>query len=125
MVIGFKDNLLKYKIYNCHEYTVIDFTEDIVKLYNPYGKYVMIPTNIVIENFDRLLISYKDNEIFGMPKLKTVVEFTDSWDEVNLDKKISYVDYDLIVEEDDTEVLVNILKTSADLFILFPLITIR
>ena len=110
MVIGFKNNLSQYNVYNCHEYTLIDYTEDIVKLYNPYGKYTMIPRNIVIENFDRLIILYKDNEIFGIPKLNTFVKFTDSWKEVNLDKGISYVDYDLIVEQDDTEVLVNILK---------------
>ena len=85
-----------------------------LKLYNPHGRYIVIPTNTFIENFDRLTISYIDNEIFRIPKLNTFVEFADTWNGSKKQARISYVDYDLIVEEDDTEVLVNIFKKYND-----------
>ena len=79
----------------------------------------MIPMNILIEIYHTLRISYTNNKIFKIPKQTTAIEFVDSWKEVtvdelftwsNTDKIKSYIDYDLIVEEDDTEVIVNILN---------------
>ena len=108
MVVGFKNELPEYHIQNYHAYTLIDCSEDAVKLYDPEGKYMTIPKNIFLENCYLFIISYIDNEIFRIPKLNTYVEFSDTWN--GSDKNISYVDYDLIVEEEDTEVLVNIIE---------------
>ena len=111
MVVSFKNNLSKYDILDRHQYTVVDYTENIVKLYNnPDGEIQMIPMNILIEIYHTLRISYTNNKIFKIPKQTTTIEFVDYWKDVatdewftwlNTDKTKSYVDYDLIVEEDD------------------------
>ena len=114
MVITFKTTVSEYNILDCHVYSLIDLTEDGVKLYNPHGKHLMIPTNIFVENFHRLHICYIDNEIFNFPKLKTSVEFTDSWKEITDDAQFSDVDYEFVVDEDDTEILINMFTNSYD-----------
>ena len=106
MVISFKNKVSKYNIRSHHSYSLIDHKDDIVKLYNPHGKTLMIPINILVENIARLNIFYVENAIFRIPTPKTAVDFSDSWN--GSDKRNTHVDYELIVEKDDTEVLVNI-----------------
>ena len=79
MVVDFKDNASNVNILDLHYYSLIDYKEDMLKLYDPHGTYIMIPTNTFIENFDRLTISYIDSKIFRIPKLNTFVEFADTW----------------------------------------------
>ena len=105
MVVDFKNKVSQYRISDGHAYTLIDYADDIVKIYNPYGKHIRIPTSVFVENIHRLLISYTGNEIFKMPNIKTSLEFADSWN--GSGRIFSHVDYDLTVEEDDTVVLIN------------------
>ena len=40
MVVEFKNTIPNYSISNTHAYTLIDYTEDMVKLYDPHGIYI-------------------------------------------------------------------------------------
>ena len=97
----------KYGFKSDHGYTLVDCTEDKVKLYNPHGKYLTVPMNILIENLvSERFVHGRHN----MPSVRTVKEFYDSWNEVDNGKQSSFVDYNLTVEEHDTVILFNVIR---------------
>ena len=105
MTVSFIATLPKYKILDQHVYTLIDKTKDAVKLYNPHGYFVMVPTNVLVENFKRFSVSYVENDSFKLHKS----EFLETWSLESYKSWHLNVSYDLFVAEDNTEVLVNIL----------------
>ena len=93
-----------------HAYAVIDDVgKKQVKLYDPHGEVLSIEKSAFLENLSAFDICYCDNKIFGMAETKTSVEITDSLPAFKSHEKVSFVDYDLVVEEDDTEILVNVI----------------
>ena len=56
-------------------------------------------------NLETITISYFENKLLRIPEIKTCIEFQEFWPELNRTKQISFVEYDLLVEEDDSEVL--------------------
>ena len=89
MVVGFKNKVSKYNISKTHAYTLIDYTADILKLYNPHGRDIIIPTETFLNNFRTFHVSCIGNKVFNILKRKTFVEYSDTWNVS--DKKISYV----------------------------------
>ena len=75
MTVRFIATLPKYKILDQHVYTLIDKTKDKVKFYNPHGYFVMIPTNVLVENFKRFSVFYVENDNFKLHKS----EFLETW----------------------------------------------
>ena len=107
MVLSFNDN--NFSLKSNHAYSIIGCKKDKVNLYDPHGEYVIILINCLIENFERFFISYTGDKVFEMANMKVVQEFHDCWNEVSADKTFSCVDYLLIVGEDGTEVLINVI----------------
>ena len=71
----------------------------------------MLPT----PDLEQFQVSYFYWKLFKIPVIKTLLEFTDIWLELNFHEKIRFVDYNLKVEEDDTEVFINFnLKPDSD-----------
>ena len=115
MVVSFNKNT--FSLVSDHAYTIVDCKKDKVYLYNPHRKYVTVPIKCLNKNLQRLFISYTGNKVFKMANVNTVKEFSDCWTEVSADKRVSSVGYHLTVEEDDTEVLINLIKSQyADVF---------
>ena len=110
MVVTFEQEIKEHKMKTNHAYTLIDLTEDKVKLYDPHGNYLTIQTDKLVENLEYLSISYTGNKIFKIPNPKFFAEFSGHWKEVNNDATFAYDEYNLTVEEDDTEILLNFLK---------------
>ena len=110
MAVSFENDVSEPRIIGNHAYTLFDFTEDSVTLYNPHGDYLTVPTNVLVENLRWLYISYTGKEIFNIPNPEYSVEYSGHWNEMNSETKATYEDYNLIVEEDETEVLVNFLR---------------
>ena len=94
MVISFKNDISEYNIFEKHAYTLLDYTEKTIKLYDPKGITLMIPTDVFDENVRRFYISYIDNNIFRMSKPNTSVEFADSWNNIYGERFHSDIDYD-------------------------------
>ena len=109
MVVSFNNN--NFSLHPHHAYTIIDCKKDVVNLYNPHGKHVLVPINYFIENLNHLCISYTGDKVFEMANVKTLKEFSDCWEELSADKTFSCVYYLLTVEEDGTEVLINIIDS--------------
>ena len=54
-------------------------------------------------------ICYSENKIFGIPEIKTLIELKDSWPLLrNSNKKTHFVDYYLLIKEDETKILINL-----------------
>ena len=110
MVVTFEQEIKEHKMKTNHAYTLIDLTEDKVKLYDPHGNYLTIQTDKLVENLEYLSISYTGNKIFKIPNPKFFAEFSGHWKEVNNDATFAYDEYSLTVEENDTEIILNFLK---------------
>ena len=116
MVVTFKEDVLKYSLRIFHFYTLVDIKNNGVKLYDPHGNRFSIPKKIFYDNLFFFEISYFNNKVFGMSEIKTYLEFTETWPALKNHQKVHIMKYNLIVEQDDTEVLINlIVKHSSDI----------
>ena len=98
-----------------HAYAVVGKTnENIVRVYDPYGEILSVDKNFLLESLSAFHICYFDNKIYGMPEIKSFVEITSNWPVFKKNNEIHYAHYDLHVEEDDTEVLVNVIAKHDD-----------
>ena len=106
MLVTFKkENLIPvYEVVSEHSYSLIDMQKHFVKLYDPHGKLVVLPKGYFFQNLDFLDISYNKNNIFDM-NVSTVVDFTDKW---SLGESGIYLKFELVVEENLTEILLNL-----------------
>ena len=92
-----------------HCYALLGIRDGVAEVYDPHGKYISVPENHFYENLSGLDISFNENRVFGMPEIRTSAEFNETWPELKPREKIRFVDYDLAVREDGTEVLLNLL----------------
>ena len=108
MVTYIKENCSKHDLKPDHTYTLVDMTKDFVKLYDPYGKTILAPKQIFFDNFQVFDICYFENKVFNMPQMINWMEFTEPWKVVHNDFGATcLICFDLLVEEDDTEFLLN------------------
>ena len=105
IVMTFKEHEPTYGIQPKHYYTLMYVKDHLVKLYNPHGKILVLPLFMCFLNLETITISYFENKLLRIPEIKTCIEFQEFWPELNRTKQISFVEYDLLVEEDDSEVL--------------------
>ena len=123
MVSSFHDAGKSSQVMSNHAYTVVGENgakKKQVKLYNPHGKILSVDKSIFNETSGVLTMSYYDNKIFQIPEIKTSVEFIGNWQLLKNDKNFTFVDYDLLIEEEDTDILINVVsKPSVDVKPLF------
>ena len=105
-----------------HAYTLVDIRDDLVKLYNPHGRKFLIPKKTFLDELCLLIISYYKNKLFNFDEISSFIEFTDTWSANAWPTWRAghlYINvYDLKVEEDDTEVLLNVIeKPGARMFV--------
>ena len=118
MLVSFIREVPEYNLLFSHGYTLIDMKDNLVNLYNPHGNNLSIPKKIFFDNILQLQISYFKNEVFGIPEIKTSLEFTETWSALKNNEEVLINHYNLIVEEDDTELLINfIVKHDPAIFI--------
>ena len=92
-----------------HCYTLVGMQKDnMVEIYDPYGNYIYLTKSEFYESLEMLDISYFNDQIFGMPGIKSSAEFNETWLKINPPELIRFVEYDLAVEEDDTDLLINV-----------------
>ena len=122
MAVAFEDERAsKLNLINNHYYSILNVEkskDNLVKLYNPHGKILSIPKNDFEKTEKKLEICYSENKIFGIPEIKTLIEFKDNWPLLNKENENKhFVDYDLLIEEDKTTILLNIIvkKFSSDM----------
>ena len=111
MVTVFKQTLRKLSLLTNHSYLLTDMNKDSVKLYNPHGKIILVPKQTFFGSVEYIYISYFDNKVFNMPEKINISEFTESWsvDTQFECEPLIYINYELFVEEENTEMLVNLL----------------
>ena len=106
------DRASKLNLINNHYYCILDVEKsknNLIKLYNPHGKNVSIPKMDFFKTIKRFDICYSENKIFGIPEIKTLIEFKDNWPLLkNSNRKTHFVDYDLLIKEDETKILINL-----------------
>ena len=61
-------------------------------------------------------ICYCDNSILCFPKTTAVEEIQEFWPALSRNHRVSFVEYDLLVQEDDTKILVNLVDSVFDGF---------
>ena len=98
-----------------HCYTLLDVKNGTVKLYNPHGSYLQMTESDFYEYLQSLDIAYYKNKIFRMPQVEASFEFKETWPALQQHEKIRFVGYDLFIDENDTEVLLNFLAKNATL----------
>ena len=91
-----------------HCYSLIAEKNSEVTLYDPHGKIVKIQKDLFIDSNIMFEVSYPENKIFRMPDVKTRVDLTGNWSPLKGHVKMHFVEYDLLVEEDGTEILINV-----------------
>ena len=91
-----------------HCYTLLGLQDGHVEVYNPHGRHLRMSESDFYANLEGLFVSYFKNQIFRMPRVETSVEFSETWPAVDPREKIHLMDYDLVVDEDDTEVFINL-----------------
>ena len=117
MVVEFYDTISKYGLKGHHYYSLVDKKDSLVRLYNPHGNLLSVPKNIFFESLKHFEISYYNNKVFGMPEIKTNLEISDSWSALKKNENVHTKKYDMIVEVDDTKVLINlIVKLDKDVY---------
>ena len=109
MVVSFEKCFNEYSLITQHEYTIIDMSKEFVKLYNPYGKTVLVPKYYFFDCLSYITICYFENKVFEMPIIKDLMEFTESWCPYNEEREFLYISFNLDVEEDNTVLVVNLL----------------
>ena len=109
MAVTFKKDMKKTLLAK-HYYTLIDINEKFVEIYNPHGRTICVPKTIFFDYLFKFEISYSENKIFMWPEVKTLEEFSESWIALKGSKFLMCVIYDLLVEETDTQVLINLLE---------------
>ena len=121
MVVSFKHeqaSLLNLKI--DHYYSLLDEKKkenNLVKFYDPHGKIVSMSKKDFVKAIEKFEICYSENKIFGIPEIKTYVNYFDKWATLKRNEKMYFVAYDLTVSEKYTEILINIIpnKLSTDI----------
>ena len=107
MVVAFGGKL--EGLYEEHCYTLLDVKNGTVKLYNPHGSYLQMTESDFYESLERLDVAYYKNKIFRMPRVEASFEFNETWPALRRHEKVRFVAYDLSIDDNDTEVLVNFL----------------
>ena len=82
--------------------------DNMVEIYDPYGSYIYLTISEFYESLEMLDISYFNDQIFGMPGIKSSAEFNETWLKINPPELIRFVEYDLAVAENDTDLLINV-----------------
>ena len=113
MVVAFPDKqALKLNLETDHYYSLLNvekYENNFIKLYDPHGEIVSIRENGFVDTRKMFEICYCENKIFGIPEIKTLIELKDSWPLLrNSNKKTHFVDYDLLIKEDETKILINL-----------------
>ena len=96
------------RVFHC--YTLLDVRDGVARVYNPHGKYHHIAESRFYENLQSLSVSYNESSVFRMPQIETSVEMDGTWPALKPLGEPNYVHYHLVVDEDDTEVLINLIK---------------
>lgn len=112
MVVGFREPVSKHNLITYHYYSLVEMKnvrKNSFLLYNPHGKFVLIRKESFINANFRFEISYSENNIFRIPKIKTCIDITSNWPPLKNNEKLHFVDYDLSVKEVGTEILINII----------------
>ena len=114
MVVTFKDKrALKLNLRNHHFYSLVNVEKsktNSIKLYNPHGEIVSIPEKDFVETRKVFEICYSENKIFGIPEIKTLIELKDNWPLLKMsNEKTHFAEYDLLINEDETEILINLI----------------
>ena len=92
-----------------HCYTLLDIRDGVAKVYNPHGKYHYATESVFYEHLEALYISYNGSSIFRIPQVETSVQFNETWPALKPRGEKNSIDYDLTVDEDETEVLINLI----------------
>ena len=108
MAVVFKENISKLNLFAKHYYTLVGMNEKFVEIYNPHGRKVFLPKTCFFDNVLGFEISYIKNKIYKMPQVVTSKEFTGVWSPFGRLQLFSHVVYDLSIEEDHTDVLINL-----------------
>ena len=69
MVIAFKETPSWELRHWRHCYSLLDKKDNLVKIYNLNGRYLLIPESVFYQNLEELNISYSNNKIFRMPEI--------------------------------------------------------
>ena len=110
MAVSFRKEAAKYGLHVDHYYSLVGIKNNKVEVYNPHGKTIVIPENMFFNYLLDVEISYFKNQIVGMPKVETMKEFTETWPKLKSTEHPSYIYFDLMVEENNTDVLINLLE---------------
>ena len=110
MMVSFFNSFPKKNIAIYHYHSLLEASSNFKEftLYDPHGKNIFIKKEELKKNNFKFEICYFENKIFGIPEIKTYVEFTDKWQVLKRSESIHIVDYNLLVEEDNTEILMNL-----------------
>ena len=109
MVVSFYNKISKYGLISHHYCSLVDQKSNLLKLYDPYGNTLYLPKNIFFDNLNYFEIYYFNNKVFGMPEIKTHLEFTDTWPVLKNNENVHTKKYEVMVEQDDIEVLINLI----------------
>ena len=118
MVVSFQDTeTTETSLISKHGYALINennVVENQIKLYNPHGEILSVDKSIFSEAELLFEICYFGNQIFRMSETKTTVDLTCNWPFLEYDKQKVFVDYDLLIKDDDTEILINVITKPSD-----------
>ena len=118
MVVSFNDDEApKLSLKNRHYYSLCGIEKnkkDNLVLYNPHGEIVSIKKNEFFDVKKIFEICYAENKIFGMPVIKTLLEIRETWPLKDSNENIHYVQYNLVVTEDGTDILINLNVNNLD-----------
>ena len=121
MAVNFlQENLSHLNLYTNHYYAILHEENtkcnDSIFFYNPHGKVVSTSKKDFNKINPKLFeICYSDNKIFGIPEIKTNTCFTYKWPKLKWNERIHFVTYNLLVKEDKTEVLINVIEKNHSL----------
>ena len=113
MTVTFQNNITyqDFELKNNHVYYLLDIEENKVWIYNPHGRTIVISKKVFFDQLLSVHISYFENNIYDIPEIKTIKEFAETWPK-HKENNASYIYYDLIIEDEPTYVLINLLETN-------------
>ena len=108
MCVIFREGSSEVELKAGVSYTVIDVSKDFLKVYDVSGKIELVYKEFFFQLLEYFEICCFGNKVFEMPQIKTLVDLTDSWCDLDEGKECWCSCYDLLVEENDTVMLLNL-----------------
>ena len=109
MVVSFEVDTADGLLLKNHYYTLVNVTNNVVKLYNPNGHFRLISKTCFYKNLVSFQISYFKNKVFRFPEIENSVEFYKTWAAMKQNKSVNFKHFNLVSDEDNTGLLINLI----------------